>query len=85
MRAKLVSTLATAAMIVGLWTWFLPGPSGQRHVLNLVGSPYSAPRNCDEARSRGLAPARRGEPGYAPWLDRDRDGIACEPWFLRFR
>ena len=41
---------------------------------------FGAPRNCDEARARGLAPARRGEPGYAPWLDADNDGIACEPW-----
>lgn len=35
--------------------------------------------NCDEARAAGAAPIRRGEPGYAPHLDRDRDGVACEP------
>ena len=40
----------------------------------------AASPNCDAARMVGLAPARRGQPGY--WLrhDRDRDGIACEPW-----
>lgn len=35
-------------------------------------------RNCTEARDAGVAPIRRGEPGYRPALDRDRDGIACE-------
>jgi hypothetical protein len=36
--------------------------------------------NCDAARFMGLAPAHRGEPGYYPRHDRDKDGIACEPW-----
>jgi hypothetical protein len=39
-----------------------------------------AARNCDAARSVGLAPARRGEPGYWAKNDADNDGIACEPW-----
>lgn len=34
--------------------------------------------NCDTAHAVGLAPARRGEPGYWPWLDHDKDGVACE-------
>jgi Excalibur calcium-binding domain len=37
-------------------------------------------RNCAEARSLGLAPIYRGQPGYAAHLDRDNDGIACEPY-----
>jgi len=40
---------------------------------------FRAMQNCDTARAMGLAPARAGEPGYWPWLDRDKDGIACEP------
>ncbi|MBR1151919.1 excalibur calcium-binding domain-containing protein [Bradyrhizobium sp. JYMT SZCCT0428] len=36
--------------------------------------------NCEFARLVGLAPARWGHPGYWKHLDRDRDGIACEPW-----
>jgi hypothetical protein len=36
--------------------------------------------NCDAARAVGLAPARKGEPGYWPSHDADQDGIACEPW-----
>jgi hypothetical protein len=35
-------------------------------------------RNCSEVRAAGKAPLRRGDPGYAPHLDRDGDGIACE-------
>mgnify|MGYP003700411723 CR=1 FL=1 len=40
----------------------------------------AAAPNCEHARAVGLAPARIGEPGYYPSHDRDRDGIACEPW-----
>lgn len=37
-------------------------------------------RNCAEARAAGAAPVHAGEPGYGPHLDRDGDGIGCEPW-----
>lgn len=55
----------------------------------LAPSSYAAPvgssrgrtfANCSEARSAGAAPVRRGEPGYGPHLDRDNDGIGCEPY-----
>ena len=36
-------------------------------------------RNCAEARAAGAAPVRRGNPGYGPHLDRDNDGVGCEP------
>jgi hypothetical protein len=36
--------------------------------------------NCDEARAAGAAPVHRGDPGYGPHLDRDNDGIGCEPY-----
>lgn len=39
----------------------------------------SAFPNCAVAHIVGLAPSRRGEPGYWSHLDRDDDGIACEP------
>lgn len=35
---------------------------------------------CDEARAAGTAPIYVGEPGYREGLDRDSDGIACEPF-----
>ncbi|WP_371876924.1 excalibur calcium-binding domain-containing protein [Phenylobacterium sp. LH3H17] len=42
-----------------------------------VGGAYA---NCTAARAAGAAPIRRGEPGYGPHLDRDNDGVACEPY-----
>ncbi|WP_334163727.1 excalibur calcium-binding domain-containing protein [Phenylobacterium sp.] len=36
--------------------------------------------NCAAARAAGAAPVRRGEPGYGPHLDRDGDGVGCEPY-----
>ncbi|MFJ5047775.1 excalibur calcium-binding domain-containing protein [Streptomyces sp. NPDC088719] len=36
--------------------------------------------NCDAARDAGAAPVEEGDPGYAPHLDRDGDGVGCEPW-----
>ena len=35
-------------------------------------------KNCSEARAAGVTPLYKGDPGYAPHLDRDNDGIACE-------
>lgn len=40
----------------------------------------AAAPDCNAARAQGLAPARRGEPGYYARHDRDNDGIACEPY-----
>ncbi|WP_082532247.1 excalibur calcium-binding domain-containing protein [Phenylobacterium sp. Root77] len=44
------------------------------------GAPQGAYRNCTAARAAGAAPLRRGQPGYGPHLDRDNDGVACEPY-----
>ncbi|MGD9985502.1 excalibur calcium-binding domain-containing protein [Pseudonocardia sp.] len=41
------------------------------------GSAYY--KNCDAVRAAGKAPILRGQPGYASHLDRDNDGIGCEP------
>ena len=35
-------------------------------------------KNCAAVRAADKAPLYRGQPGYAPKLDRDGDGIACE-------
>lgn len=47
-------------------------PGGSR-----VGRAYA---NCAEARAAGAAPVRRGEFGYGAHLDRDNDGVGCEPY-----
>lgn len=36
-------------------------------------------KNCDAVRAAGAAPVEEGDPGYAPHLDRDGDGVGCEP------
>ena len=41
--------------------------------------------NCRAARSAGAAPLRVGEPGYGADLDRDGDGVACEPYLGNWR
>jgi hypothetical protein len=74
--AKIAALAAIVAFAVvwGLGSSPWPVTITLRHVA-------SAP-NCGFARLVGLAPARRGEPGYWKRHDRDRDGIACEPWPL---
>jgi Excalibur calcium-binding domain len=42
------------------------------------GSVYYA--NCAAAQAAGAAPISRDEAGYRSALDRDNDGIACEPY-----
>lgn len=49
---------------------FAPGPARSSGVF----------ANCAEARAAGAAPVRRGDPGYGPHLDRDNDGVGCEPY-----
>ncbi len=52
-----------------------------------VAAPTPAPapapaayyENCDAVRSAGAAPIRVGQPGYSRQLDRDGDGVGCEP------
>lgn len=45
------------------------------------GPAQSGPyRNCDAARAAGAAPVRRGQAGYGAHLDRDGDGVGCEPY-----
>lgn len=63
-------------------------PARERHPPSYVQTPApsrlddgaGAYRNCAHARAAGAAPVRRGEPGYGPHLDRDGDGVGCEPY-----
>ncbi|UPK03422.1 excalibur calcium-binding domain-containing protein [Bradyrhizobium sp. 170] len=71
--AAVVVAFATAfAVAWGLGSSPWPVTTTLKHIA-------SAP-NCDFARLVGLAPAKRGEPGYWKRHDRDGDGVACEPW-----
>ena len=62
-------TLRTAALLTVLT---LVGCGGSE-----VTGPYA---NCDAARADGADPVYEGDPGFGPHLDRDGDGIGCEPY-----
>ena len=55
----------------------LLAPKGPARPESPLGRPF---RNCAEARANGAAPVRRGDSGYGPHLDRDNDGVGCEPY-----
>lgn len=55
------------------------GESAGQPAALLDQSAYYA--NCDAARASGAAPIEAGEPGYRDKLDRDGDGVACEPFY----
>jgi hypothetical protein len=65
----LLVAILSAGMFLGVLGLLTPGKLGGTHY-----------PNCTAARAADAAPLRRGEPGYRPRLDRDGDGIACEPW-----
>jgi hypothetical protein len=73
--AKALSTLAVAA------AGFAPSVlTATAHAAPLPGATQvKTYKNCDEARADGNAPIRKGDDGYSSKLDRDGDGIACEP------
>lgn len=58
----------------------LPPPARPKATPAQAKPKATAPRNCTEARARGIAPMYRGEPEYGEWMDGDDDGIACEPY-----
>ena len=65
--------------------WFGGGDSGSGEDSEKESTPESQPEpkkeyyaNCDDARAAGVAPMHKGDPGYRPGLDRDKDGTACD-------
>lgn len=55
-------------------------PTAAARPQRLLSGPALSYRNCDAARAAGAAPVYRGDPGYGPHLDRDNDGVGCEPY-----
>jgi hypothetical protein len=71
-----VGALVALTLFIG-WRWFWDSnmwPASQV----LLQRTYV--RDCAEARRIGIAPLYSGYAGYRESLDRDRDGIACEPY-----
>jgi hypothetical protein len=71
--------IAAAFAAVGALAWPVVQNLG-RWPLSVALRHAAAASNCAAARAVGLGPAYRGEPGYYPQHDRDKDSIACEPW-----
>ena len=69
----LVIPVLAVGLLIGLKFQDSPWPPATTFIHML------AARNGAAARSVGLAPARRGEPGYYDHHDRDGDGWVCEP------
>tara|TARA_R110000824_G_scaffold150891_3_gene321700 strand:- start:34 stop:513 length:480 start_codon:yes stop_codon:yes gene_type:complete len=63
----------------------LSAPAQAESVQTFAQRPQSSAYypNCTAARRAGAAPLYRGDPGYRSPLDRDNDGIACEPYRVR--
>jgi hypothetical protein len=72
-------------IVVGVLALYLALAASPTWPLTTRLKHIAAAPNCDAARAMGLAPARRGQPGYYSQHDRDKDGIACEPWPPRRR
>lgn len=62
--------LLTTPVVTVQVTKHWPLETAARHLAAAAG--------CPVARAVGLAPAKAGQPGYWPWLDRERDGMTCE-------
>jgi Excalibur calcium-binding domain len=88
-----LSALAAVGGCAAVWAFLSYGPALPTLPSLSFGSSSSAAqvsvgpfRNCAAARAAGAAPLRWGQPGYAPYLDADGDGIACEwTWRSWFR
>lgn len=70
-----VATWHAAPQIQSLWSQVKKTPG---EIAAIERSVYYG--GCDEARSAGVAPIYRGQPGYREGMDGDLDGIACEPY-----
>lgn len=74
--AKMVWRVAVFGPIVALPAFlFLTSPFAPADTIKH----YGALAGCGFANTFGVANAREGEPGYHLSLDKDADGVACEP------
>lgn len=71
--------LVGAGAVTQLVIWEMQRVEARSALLSTV-APGTVFAGCNEVRARGLAPLRRGEPGYGEHMDGDGDGEACEPY-----
>lgn len=87
-NGRFILQLITTAALGGVLAWTLAPEAGALFATTTT-SPAGLEQveqsayypNCDAARSAGAAPIYRGSAGYRDKLDRDSDGVACEPYY----
>ncbi|ATY32980.1 hypothetical protein CVN68_14255 [Sphingomonas psychrotolerans] len=86
-RGSFRRTVVSLSLITGAATWLLAPDLKSLWAQSTLSPEALKAREtavfyarCDEARAAGVAPMRRGEPGYREDLDGDSDGLACEPY-----
>jgi hypothetical protein len=70
-----VLMLVVVGVILYRWTW-----NSNLWLSNQMRLQGSYIQDCATARRIGIVPLYSGYTGYREGLDRDRDGIACEPY-----
>jgi hypothetical protein len=75
-----------AVVVGGLYGPSLLAKARAAGVMRLAAQqsrPFVYFRNCAAAHAAGVYSIPRSAPGYRPALDRDNDGVACEPYYGR--
>lgn len=76
------TTVTTAPTTSTTTTTTLPPPAPTQAPAIVAAPAPAAPapyyENCTAVRAAGAAPIYRGQPGYAPHLDSNDDGVGCE-------
>ena len=82
-RARKAVSIPAAAAVTFVAVYLLtPAEGTAPRSAEAVAPPIASATyypNCSAARAAGAAPIHAGQPGYRQALDRDLDGIACEP------
>lgn len=79
-RDSFFKTAAPLAGLTFLAVYNFPMELNDAKATAAEDAPFVYYRYCSDVRAAGKAPLRAGQPGYAAHLDRDGDGIACEPY-----
>jgi Excalibur calcium-binding domain len=79
-RDSFLKTAVPLAALTFLGVYNFPVKSGEEKAETKATETSIYYRYCADVRAAGQAPLHAGEPGYAPHLDRDGDGVACEPY-----
>jgi Excalibur calcium-binding domain len=79
-RDSFLKTAAPLVVLTFLGVYNFPVKSDEEKAESRAAVTSVYYRYCSDVRAAGQAPLLAGEPGYAPHLDRDGDGVACEPY-----